>query len=662
MQLFGYLCSPLCRARATSTGLSVPVFAGQKSVIEARRWRMIGRSAGVTAGVLALVFGAWFWYAWFGCVPKVVFSVRFPEFSYSGTALLAGKNREQVVFLHGDTLARHEFKSRKQIWSRQLIDRKLIAAEVERDMKRFSDLHAKMADEGYSGPYRGPSAEELQKDKEREAAALLELQVRGENIWVLTPEKVVLYDWATGKETKVYSAAMGEVIPQRDEVFILEPLAETPRITRIDLVTAKADVTDLGGLSDAKGQGAIKQAAQAFAGQIAGNRPLDPAAVAEQVSRLPIQARIALPALLAVRMNQERLEAELNDMPLLKPAAGQQRRQPSSSNILIPTREGILGMRVELLESRIVEHVAMKAAPVKPVLEGNLKASQSLEAANEMLNEMQRNVGGDRVREDLSRYAVTIRSLDSEASWSGEVIGPPRLIPLETVNVLVSSKSILVLDKGHKKLWQSALSYDVPLGGGADFDPSDEEGALNIGPCIERKESLYVFDHGVLTAFDLKTGNARWRLPTVGIAGVFFDEKDMMYVNTTTAKHERIKYSRQIDVTDIPGAMMLKVDSRNGKVLWSNNVNGWVSHIRGKYIFAVNSYAMSEREESLIGTSFHTGFEKKSFLRIRRINPKTGRAVWEHFEQRAPLDLQFEDTFIRLVFRKEVEILKFLPL
>ena len=48
----------------------------------------------------------------------------------------------------------------------------------------------------------------------------------------------------------------------------------------------------------------------------------------------------------------------------------------------------------------------------------------------------------------------------------------------------------------------------------------DAENALyGLGPCVERKDSLYVIDAGVLTAYDLATGKARWRLPSIGICG-----------------------------------------------------------------------------------------------------------------------------------------------
>src|SRR5258708_5203046 len=97
---------------------------------------------------------------------------------------------------------------------------------------------------------------------------------------------------------------------------------------------------------------------------------------------------------------------------------------------------------------------------------------------------------------------------------------------------------IIVLDHANKKLWQSRLNSEL------SGDPSvldDENNLYGQGPCVERKDALFVFDAGVLTAFELRTGNARWRLPSVGITGLFFDDQGMMYVNSTTGSPESIK-------------------------------------------------------------------------------------------------------------------------
>ena len=298
----------------------------------------------------------------------------------------------------------------------------------------------------------------------------------------------------------------------------------------------------------------------------------------------------------------------------------------------------------------MVARSAMKGAAAKSALEGNVTAGNSMEAANGMLNEMQRSNGGDVVQEDHSRYQVTLRRPGVDAAWTGEVIGPPSLYPLDTVNVLAADKLIIVFDKENKKLWQSALNFNLV----GDLSALDQRSvSYGQGPCVERQGSLYVFDAGVLSAFDLPTGTARWRLPSVGIAGLFFDNRDMMYVNTTTASHESLKYSRQIDLSQKVVSVVLKVHPLNGKILWSEDSMGLVNYVSGKLVLTAQSFMPEEKDGP------ETGFEKGPWLRIRRINPNNGRELWEHYQDRAPLDIVFDKNTIRLVFKKEVQVLKF---
>jgi outer membrane protein assembly factor BamB len=256
------------------------------------------------------------------------------------------------------------------------------------------------------------------------------------------------------------------------------------------------------------------------------------------------------------------------------------------------------------------------------------------------------------VEEDASRYQVTLRRPGTDETWTGEVIGPSKVFPLDTVNVLTASKQVIVFDKHNKKLWQNSLNYNVIRG----LDALDEESATyGQGPCVERKGVLYIFDEGVLTAFDLATGNVRWRLPSVGIAGLFFDDDDNIYVNTTTASPDSIKYSRQIDISDKVRSVVMKVDPKKGQVLWSVEPGGLVNHVYDKVILVAQSYSPVDEDND--GPT--AGFATPAHLRIRRINARNGHEVWEYFQQRAPLDIGFEKNTIRLVFRKEVQVLKF---
>jgi hypothetical protein len=101
------------------------------------------------------------------------------------------------------------------------------------------------------------------------------------------------------------------------------------------------------------------------------------------------------------------------------------------------------------------------------------------------------------------------------------------------------------------------------------------------------------------------------------------------------------------------GSVIFKLDSTNGKILWSEGSKGLVNYVSGKSILTAQSYMPEEREGP------ETGFEKGPWLRIRRLSANNGREVWEHYQERAPLDIAFDKNTIRLVFKKEVQVLKF---
>ena len=135
----------------------------------------------------------------------------------------------------------------------------------------------------------------------------------------------------------------------------------------------------------------------------------------------------------------------------------------------------------------------------------------------------------------------------------------------------------------------------------------------------------------------------------------------MLYVNTTTASPDSIKHSRQIDITDKTSAIIYKLDPKTGKTLWSNDANGFISHLSGKFIYTVQSFDPGDEDEGN-DNDLTAILRKPAFLRIRRINPANGRLMWEVFQPRAPLDVQFDGNSIELVFKKEVQVLKFLSL
>src|SRR5258708_40065781 len=60
MEMFGYLCSIGCRYQAEQRGISVPVYAFQKQLVERNWWDKVGRTIAALAGLILVLIGFWF--------------------------------------------------------------------------------------------------------------------------------------------------------------------------------------------------------------------------------------------------------------------------------------------------------------------------------------------------------------------------------------------------------------------------------------------------------------------------------------------------------------------------------------------------------------------------------------------------------------------------
>jgi hypothetical protein len=49
-------------------------------------------------------------------------------------------------------------------------------------------------------------------------------------------------------------------------------------------------------------------------------------------------------------------------------------------------------------------------------------------------------------------------------------------------------------------------------------------------------------------------------------------------------------------------------------------------------------------------------------LSIKRLNPSNGHIIWEHCQDQCPCDVRFDRNSIRLIFKKEVQVLRFFSL
>ena len=682
MELFGFVCSPLCRARAESTGIHVPVFHGQKSVRDAREWRKTGRIGTAIGAAVILLLGVWIWYAWYGSVLHPVFTVRFPDAAYSGKSFLTGKN--QIVFLHGSSLARYDLGSpKKAAWTTEIITKQQLDDAIEQQKKRYVDVLNEAIRRGSDFRPHPPPDNEIAKEVQQALESSLQLFVQGQNIWVAHDGKLTRYDWETGKP------GQGIALPNRYEepsvdgselLFADENGFGQQIITHINLASGETRTEEIGEpktsatlATAAKKAGAKNKQGAEGAGlpnnpADDSNRPLDPTKVARDAQNLPYAAKIALPATLSNARHQQEIMNEINEdegrgQPQAAAAAAKTRLDDSrlSNRSFLNSKYGPIEWSSKVLEQKSVAHQAMKDKPARSALESNPSVTNTAAIANEILNDMQRDRGGGTVVEDVSRYQVTVHQPGAKdvQDWIGEVIGPPAVIPQKTVTVVTGGKMLIVLDKSNKKLWQSDLTYNI--GSASSFEDADPaEPSLGQGPCVEHGDTLYVFDQAALTAFDISNGNVRWRVPTIGIVGLFFDDQGTVYVNSSTADLESLKFSRQIDITKKINAAVLRIDCKTGNVLWNTQPGGFVSHVDGKFVFCFASHqAPDDFDPDSITTMPGT---LGSVMDIRRLSPKNGKIVWDYGERACPFSVRFKDNIVELIFRQKVEVLKFLTL
>jgi len=330
------------------------------------------------------------------------------------------------------------------------------------------------------------------------------------------------------------------------------------------------------------------------------------------------------------------------------PARGEDRA--SLGDKFMPDGNDVVQMKTDLIERRTITHQAMKPQK-KSLVEDNLTAGQSLEASEQMINDLHRDQTGGVSEEDASRYQVTLRRLPVGAApdWTGEVIGTPSFFSLKARDVLVAGSTIHVFDKHNKLLWSANLTYAIPPHYSEDFATEADP------PCVESGDSLYVFDRGMLTSLDAATGEIHWRLTSVGISQVQPDGMGHLYVTSTTASPDTIQFSQQVSLTSKANPVILKVDAATGKVLWRTEGTGDKCFLSGKFIYASRA--------AVDPTSMITpGEDPILYFDFYRLSPSDGHMLWDYPQSRHPVQIEVQGNEILLHFRGELQVLKFLSL
>ena len=524
MEQFGYVCSTFCRKRAEQTGMDVPVYARQRAVIEARMARV---STWIWRAVILLVtglVGAWVWYTFYGSHPHVIYSEKLPHGDRARFYQLLVPG--QILSIKADQMSLFDLAQQKQLWSVPL-------SNVE--LSPRPELNSVVTNvEENAGLYLRALAMATTND-----------------LWILFPGRLVQYDRYTGnrKQELALNLPFLGLARNDDGLTVISP-DDTGRenITRIT-----------------------------FAGGTVKTTPIESGPAAASSTRRPLQSSAT--AMSTNSPGYEKLAQLAALAQALKPPV-----RTNWNDKFVPDGADVVQMKVDLIEHKTIMHEAMKA-PKKSMLEGELTAGQSLEASEQMINDMRREQTGGVEEEDASRYQIKLRRWPAGTApdWTGEVIGFPSFFALKTWNVLVGGSSVQVFDKHNQKLWTASFTYPISVQHPGDF------ATLTDPPCVESGNTLYVFDRGMLTSFDAATGQVHWQLTSVGSSQVQPDGQGHLYVTSTTASPDSIQFSQQVSLTSKANPVILKVDAATGRVLWRNEGIGDKCFLSGKFLYAARA-------------------------------------------------------------------------
>jgi hypothetical protein len=583
LEQFGYVCSTYCRKRAEQTGMDVPVYEKQRAVIEARVAWVAALIVRAVVFLVVVLAGAWIWYTFFGSQPRVIYSEQLP---------------------HGDRARCYQFLVPNQVLSIKASQMSLFDLAEQRQLWSVA-LNSGIPAPGPLNPGRGEIEETGRLNPAPHIIATTN------DLWILFPGRIAQYDRHTGN--------------RKQEIPLNPPF--------FGLAQSDSGMTVIS--SDESGRETITRIA--FSNGTVQTTPIESvAAVASPSKSQPP------PTTITVSTNSAGYETLAK---LVAAKAIKLVERTSWGDKFVPDGADVVQMKVDLIERKTIIHLAMKAQK-KSLVEDNLTSGQSLEASEQMINDLRREQTGGVEEEDVSRYQVTLRRWPAGTApdWTGEVIGAPLFFALKTRDILVAGNSIHVFDKNNQKLWTASLTYSTPPHYSEDFATEADP------PCVESGNTLYVFDRGMLTSFDAATGQVHWRLTSVGISQVQLDGKGNLYVTSTTASPDAIQFSQQFSLSSKVNPVILKVDATTGRVLWRNEGIGDKCFLSGKFIYAARAAK---------NPSITPGEDPVLYFDLYRLSPSDGHAMWDYSQFRHPVQIEVQENRILLHFRGELQVLKF---
>ena len=647
----------------TNPAANNPNKAGGRRKGGGNRGKLIGMLAGGVVAVAAL--SAWGWYAFVGSLPKVAYTVK-PGGAggEDGGASYHLVGPGQLLSFTGDKIALYDVTKKAELWT-ATVESKVVAPAPKAAAAKAPAAGARAAGAkraGVAAATNGPASGGLDAGAAMLAAAAemsgaskqdIAKAVAGmgmhlttqpvvvptaSEIWIIFPDRLEHFDRTTGaRREDIGLPAPVLDLTYNDEAILAVSLPDWTHkvITQVALSSGAMSTEEIDLTPKPVVRAAPVAAAATPAAQPGGGRRR-PGPVQPVPAAAPLNARYARAA--AAGAAPAAAAADQTEAPLDHLHAQ-----------FYGTGPNVVELVVKLVEEKTQTTDTMKPKGKSILESGKLTAGQSMDAVQEMMNDMKRANNGGKKTVDVSRYAVTLRRRFSSGApdWSGEVVGRPEFFSLKTVDILAAGTEITVFDKENKKRFNAKLTYPITEG------LRSPDGHV-AAPCLETADTLYFADKGMLTAFDSNTGEVRWRLTSVGISHIQVDEQGKIYLNTSTASPDSIQFSDEVDLKNRPEAVIMKVDPATGKTLWKAQKVGEDCVLSGKFVYGMRSstsYAWLRLEDG-----------PQNHFNVYRLNPRTGGTVWNYNQPRAGIKSEADHNWLMLQFGDEIQVLNFLSL
>ncbi len=310
------------------------------------------------------------------------------------------------------------------------------------------------------------------------------------------------------------------------------------------------------------------------------------------------------------------------------------------------------------VEIRLKEKSIRTRDAIKPGSEKQLEATAGGSAAHSLdeLKSMAALIQNDAARLngtavehlDESTYEVTLsRPFESGAQpWSTTMKGRVQVLSTPTLHLVSAGTKLVAFGGANKPAWEATLGAPLPIHRG------DSE-LENETPWLEAGGKLFLADGAFLSAFDLKSGQPVWRLPSVGIRKIQMDAEGGLYVLSENLSVETLSYVNDASFHDaVP--ITMSIDSADGKIRWQveKYQDLWAS---GKDLYVQREGKNAGDVEAQV---FDPSKAVEARVKIYKLSRSSGKPLWEWFQPRRPQAVEVQGKSVALLFVGELQVIR----